>query len=638
MYKCVLLSLLFLALTFSQNLLAEEKITFIYESNKYGRLIKSALDNNELEKAKELIDEAREKFPDSSRILHFAARYELKQNFVSDDSVVGGYTSSDGVQKVVALIEQAREKPDFDGAPLSLLVHLYARNGEVEKAYAALAEFKKLGARDPWIVINTALIYIAESKFQEAYDLLSDNVLNRKLRDSTVYGAAWYFLRLIRNYHPQFEVNKAVKSGLMERVAAEELIDYIDSYKGGEPLFILISSDDINCPYCVTNNELYLKLADNEKNNYKFVLATVEPWNKIGSYPDIYEFFPIAGVPFSSIVQNGEMLDYFAGSFPDYLSAAYMSTINSERVKNGGGGRFLDKPTGKASVLRSVLFLRWLVYVSGLKYKYKSLAIAIAMTDDNSFYASSQGVSNDTQDAANNSAKKLCEEAKKKRYRGKYDSCQVIMEGSELKAEYFDDETLKVLTRDMVLIESLMKKSDLKKIDKAHLSAHNGDAESQYFLAWAYKKGAVVKQDLAIAISWFKKAAENGHANAQKDLGWAYKRGDGVEKNEKKAIYWFQKASDQGHVQAAVSLGWIYATSGVVEKDYVKALSLFDMAAKKNHLGAWSYLGYMYENGFGVEKNYRTALEMYRRNPKPLKWAKQRAQEVTAKLDRKKIN
>ena len=75
-----------------------------------------------------------------------------------------------------------------------------------------------------------------------------------------------------------------------------------------------------------------------------------------------------------------------------------------------------------------------------------------------------------------------------------------------------------------------------------------------------------------------------------------------------------------------------------MEKDYVKALSLFDMAAKKNHLGAWSYLGYMYENGFGVEKNYRTALEMYRRNPKPLKWAKQRAQEVTAKLDREKIN
>lgn len=638
MYKSLLMVILIVLFTLSQNLFAEEKITSNYEFSIYNRTIKSALDRNELDKAEKLISEARDKLPDSSKILYHAARYEIKKNFVGNDSILGGHTSPEGVTKVIALINEAREKSDFDGSPLSWLVHLYARNGETKKAYEALDEFNSFNARDPWIIVNTALIYLSENNLQKAFGLLSDNVLKRKLKDSDVYNAAWYYLQQIRDHNSKFELNEAVKGGFMERVAAKDLVEYVNNYRGEKPLFVAISSQDTNCGPCVANNEFYLKAAKSEKNKYKFILSTTEPWVNISAYPDILDYFSTVGTPFSSIHHKGEMLDYFSGKFLRYIDVTNMLSLNLERAKSNQEGRFLDKRTGIARTLRSYSFLSFPAYLLTLNSQYKSLAIA---TNSNGLaYVGAHGISSRNQQEANDSAIKLCE-SRKNQYRKDhkdYNLCQIVLEGNKFVSSYFDNQTLSVLNKDIVLMEKMLNNNQASRLDDLRLSAENGDARSQYLLGLAYKSGTLVQPDINTAISWFEKAANNGYGDAQRELGHAYRDGKGVKRSEKQAMYWYEQASNQGDGYASLQLGWILTNSDTTEKNYTRAVQLFQLATENNAPDAWSYLAFMYENGYGLDKDLETALKLYQRNPKPESWAKQRAKNLAEKLDTNTIN
>lgn len=69
-----------------------------------------------------------------------------------------------------------------------------------------------------------------------------------------------------------------------------------------------------------------------------------------------------------------------------------------------------------------------------------------------------------------------------------------------------------------------------------------------------YTKGRGVKQDDAIALSWYRKAADQGDALAQYNLGAAYAHGSGVKEDRTEALKWFGKSAAQGNKAAAGAL------------------------------------------------------------------------------------
>ncbi|MEI6846738.1 MAG: tetratricopeptide repeat protein [Chlorobiaceae bacterium] len=76
--------------------------------------------------------------------------------------------------------------------------------------------------------------------------------------------------------------------------------------------------------------------------------------------------------------------------------------------------------------------------------------------------------------------------------------------------------------------------------------AEKGDADAQYNLGLAYKKGEGVKQDYAAALKWLKLAAVQKNAKAAYILGEMYQDGKGVKQDYEMAVKWFEEACDNG--------------------------------------------------------------------------------------------
>ena len=61
----------------------------------------------------------------------------------------------------------------------------------------------------------------------------------------------------------------------------------------------------------------------------------------------------------------------------------------------------------------------------------------------------------------------------------------------------------------------------------------------------ALKKDSKRKR-LAQSVQWYRQAADQGDADAQFCLGFAYKKGQGVQQSDEGAVQWYRKAADQG--------------------------------------------------------------------------------------------
>lgn len=84
-------------------------------------------------------------------------------------------------------------------------------------------------------------------------------------------------------------------------------------------------------------------------------------------------------------------------------------------------------------------------------------------------------------------------------------------------------------------------------IEALTLRAENGDAESQYALAFMYFQGKHVPENISESMRWAHRSAEQGNMNAQGFLGANYYLGHGVPRNYTKSVNWLSKAADQGH-------------------------------------------------------------------------------------------
>lgn len=82
--------------------------------------------------------------------------------------------------------------------------------------------------------------------------------------------------------------------------------------------------------------------------------------------------------------------------------------------------------------------------------------------------------------------------------------------------------------------------------------ARSGDVDGQFQLGGEYFYGKNRKQNLPLALYWFRRAAIGGNPAAQYNLALCMLRGWGMEKNPAGAFYFLEKAMSGGVTKAAV--------------------------------------------------------------------------------------
>ena len=81
---------------------------------------------------------------------------------------------------------------------------------------------------------------------------------------------------------------------------------------------------------------------------------------------------------------------------------------------------------------------------------------------------------------------------------------------------------------------------------KVREAAEQGLASAQYNLAFLYRQGIGVNQDLVQMKDWLVKAASQNHAKAQYELGECYLHGWGVNADQEQAFKWLSEADARG--------------------------------------------------------------------------------------------
>ena len=101
--------------------------------------------------------------------------------------------------------------------------------------------------------------------------------------------------------------------------------EYLKSYKGSQPIFVSVSSEDPGCGPCAKVNAQNGHLAKFYKEDYHFVLTTGEPWNKKEFFNQVEttfkviddESFALYAVPFSAIISKNKLIASKFGPFKD---------------------------------------------------------------------------------------------------------------------------------------------------------------------------------------------------------------------------------------------------------------------------------------------------------------------------------
>jgi hypothetical protein len=141
-------------------------------------------------------------------------------------------------------------------------------------------------------------------------------------------------------------------------------------------------------------------------------------------------------------------------------------------------------------------------------------------------------------------------------------------------------------------------------------------AKANFDLGLAYEKGLGVQQDLAQAVSLFRKAANQGNADAQFRLGVMYANGlGGLAKDDAQAVSLFRKAAEQKNAYAEFILGAAYDSGQFgLTKDDALAVSWWRKAAEQGNAYAEYWLGVKYANGLGgLTKDYAQAVSWWRK-------------------------
>ena len=116
--------------------------------------------------------------------------------------------------------------------------------------------------------------------------------------------------------------------------------------------------------------------------------------------------------------------------------------------------------------------------------------------------------------------------------------------------------------------------------------AEAGDADAQFNLGQAYRLGRGLAINLAVAKTWFERAADKGHVDAQTTLGLLlFQNGEQAE-----GLKWLGKAAEQGEARAMLIYGTALVNGDTVTQDpvlgyaYVSRASAQGLAPAKDTL------------------------------------------------------
>jgi TPR repeat protein len=133
------------------------------------------------------------------------------------------------------------------------------------------------------------------------------------------------------------------------------------------------------------------------------------------------------------------------------------------------------------------------------------------------------------------------------------------------------------------------------------------NAEEQFRIALRYFNGEGVARDVAIGLTWLRRAAEQGSPSAQSNLGVLYAEGRDVPRDESQAVFWIRKAALNGDAEGELNLGLAYMNGMGVGQDSAEALRWFRRAAEQGSVEAEFNLGVAYAHGDGVAQDERQA-------------------------------
>jgi tetratricopeptide (TPR) repeat protein len=109
----------------------------------------------------------------------------------------------------------------------------------------------------------------------------------------------------------------------------------------------------------------------------------------------------------------------------------------------------------------------------------------------------------------------------------------------------------------------------------------------------------------AAALHYLNQGAEQRHARAQQLLGQMYENGYGVRQNLELAVQYFKAAAAQGHRGALAELGFVYSQQGV---NLGEANEYMLRAARCGSVDSEVGLGLNYEFGRGVQRSRKQAV------------------------------
>jgi cell division septation protein DedD len=131
-----------------------------------------------------------------------------------------------------------------------------------------------------------------------------------------------------------------------------------------------------------------------------------------------------------------------------------------------------------------------------------------------------------------------------------------------------------------------------------------GDADAQFNLGQAYKLGRGVPTDLALAESWFRKAALQGHPQAEDNYGFAlFQAGRKAE-----AAPWLEKTVRRGEPRGQLVLGTMLFNGDGVPRDYPRAYALMTLASRAGLKSASETLAQMDHYITAADRERGTAL------------------------------
>jgi uncharacterized protein len=124
--------------------------------------------------------------------------------------------------------------------------------------------------------------------------------------------------------------------------------------------------------------------------------------------------------------------------------------------------------------------------------------------------------------------------------------------------------------------------------------ARAGQPIAQLRIGLLHYHGHGVRENDALALKWFERAARQGLAEAQFNLGNMYAYGladppDDADPN-RLAAQWYFEAARQGHADAQYSLGIMFLTGTGVMQNPEEGATWIGRAARQGHADAAAYL------------------------------------------------